>query len=95
MSTGIENFIIYFKYIYWLLGDFLPKLIDWFVWKDLRLNSRLQNFMYTMLKDSHTVAAKTSLDVMIALYKVSFFLNLHNLTLTIIMACEKSSELRQ
>ena len=32
MSTGIENFIIYFKYIYWLLGDFLPKLIDWFVW---------------------------------------------------------------
>lgn len=37
--------------------------------KDLRLNSRLQNFMYTMLKDSHTVAAKTSLDVMIALYK--------------------------
>jgi len=37
--------------------------------KDVRLNSTLQNFMYSMLKDSHTIAAKTSLDVMISLYK--------------------------
>merc|ERR1712059_69407 len=37
--------------------------------RDHKLNSELQNFMYSMLKDSATVAAKTSLDVMIALYK--------------------------
>merc|ERR1711915_966982 len=37
--------------------------------KDIKLNSTLQNFMYSMLKDSHTIAAKTSLDVMISLYK--------------------------
>jgi len=37
--------------------------------KDLKLNTKLQNFMYSMLKDSHTIAAKTSLDVMISLYK--------------------------
>jgi len=37
--------------------------------KDVKLNSTLQNFMYSMLKDSHTIAAKTSLDIMISLYK--------------------------
>jgi len=37
--------------------------------KDHKLNTELQNFMYTMLKDSASIAAKTSLDVMIALYK--------------------------
>jgi len=37
--------------------------------KDHKLNSELQNFMYSMLKDSATIAAKTSLDVMIALYR--------------------------
>jgi len=37
--------------------------------KDIKLNSTLQNFMYSMLKDSHTIAAKTSLDIMISLYK--------------------------
>ena len=37
--------------------------------KDVRLNSTLQNFMFTMLKDSHKIAAKTSLDVMIELYR--------------------------
>ncbi|XP_077519022.1 SDA1 domain containing protein Mys45A [Amblyomma americanum] len=37
--------------------------------KDAKLNSTLQNFMFTMLKDSNLVAAKTSLDVMITLYK--------------------------
>jgi protein SDA1 len=37
--------------------------------KDHKLNNELQNFMYSMLKDSATVAAKTSLDVMTALYK--------------------------
>jgi len=37
--------------------------------KDIKLNSTLQNFMYSMLKDSHTIAAKTSLEVMISLYK--------------------------
>jgi len=37
--------------------------------KDIKLNSNLQNFMYGMLKDSHIIAAKTSLDVMITLYK--------------------------
>ena len=29
----------------------------------------MQNFMFTMLKDSHKIAAKTSLDVMIELYR--------------------------
>ena len=37
--------------------------------KDVRLNTVMQNFMFTMLKDAHAVAAKTSLDVMIELYK--------------------------
>jgi len=37
--------------------------------KDVRLNTVLQNFMFTMLKDSHNVAAKMSLDVMITLYR--------------------------
>ena len=34
-----------------------------------RLNTTMQNFMFTMLKDSHKIAAKTSLDVMIELYR--------------------------
>lgn len=37
--------------------------------KDAKLNSTLQNFMFTMLKDSNLIAAKTSLDVMVTLYK--------------------------
>merc|ERR1711915_1138029 len=37
--------------------------------KDQKLNGALQNFMFTMLKDNATIAAKTSLDVMISLYK--------------------------
>ncbi|XP_064481458.1 protein SDA1 homolog [Ornithodoros turicata] len=37
--------------------------------KDAKVNSVLQSFMFTMLKDSNQIAAKTSLDVMIALYK--------------------------
>lgn len=37
--------------------------------RDAKLNSTLQNFMFVMLKDSHLVAAKTSLDVMVTLYK--------------------------
>ena len=32
--------------------------------KDVRLNTTMQNFMFTMLKDSNKIAAKTSLDVM-------------------------------
>ncbi|KAG1670639.1 Protein SDA1 [Nymphon striatum] len=37
--------------------------------KNSELNSTLQTFMYNILKDSNTVAAKMSLDVMIELYK--------------------------
>ncbi|XP_032237860.2 protein SDA1 homolog isoform X2 [Nematostella vectensis] len=37
--------------------------------KNNKVNSTLQNFMYTMLKDSNAVAAKKSLDVLIELYK--------------------------
>jgi len=37
--------------------------------KDHKLNAALQNYMFTMLKDSATIAAKTSLEVMISLYK--------------------------
>jgi len=37
--------------------------------KDMKLNSKLQAFMYTMLRDNHAIAVKTSLQVMIALYK--------------------------
>lgn len=37
--------------------------------KDIRLNTTLQNFMFRMLQDAHTTAAKTSLDVMIELYR--------------------------
>lgn len=37
--------------------------------KDARLNTTLQNFMFAMLRDSNTRAAKMSLDIMIELYK--------------------------
>jgi len=37
--------------------------------KDQKLNASLQSYMFTMLKDNATIAAKTSLDVMISLYK--------------------------
>ncbi|CAB4027968.1 SDA1 homolog, partial [Paramuricea clavata] len=37
--------------------------------KNNKVNSTLQNFMYTMLKDSNSLAAKKSLDVMVELYK--------------------------
>lgn len=37
--------------------------------KDMKLNSTLQNFMYSMLKDSNPKAAKMSVDIMIDLYK--------------------------
>jgi len=37
--------------------------------KDQKLNAGLQNYMFTMLKDPATIAAKTSLDVMISLYR--------------------------
>ncbi|KAL4229769.1 Protein SDA1 [Mactra antiquata] len=36
--------------------------------KNAKLNTTLQNFMYTMLKDNNPIAAKMSLDVMIDLY---------------------------
>ncbi|XP_025088125.1 protein SDA1 homolog [Pomacea canaliculata] len=37
--------------------------------KNLKLNTTLQNFMYSMLRESHPIAAKMSLDVMIELYR--------------------------
>nr|XP_022902455.1 protein SDA1 homolog [Onthophagus taurus] len=37
--------------------------------KNAKLNTALQNFMFTMLKDSNTKAAKMSIDIMIELYK--------------------------
>lgn len=37
--------------------------------KDMKLNSTLQNFMYSMLTDSNPKAAKMSVDIMIELYK--------------------------
>ncbi|XP_046852084.1 protein SDA1 homolog isoform X2 [Xenia sp. Carnegie-2017] len=37
--------------------------------KNNKVNSTLQNFMYTILNDSHALAAKKSLDVMIELYQ--------------------------
>ncbi|XP_072040990.1 protein SDA1 homolog [Amphiura filiformis] len=37
--------------------------------KDNKLNTTLQNFMYTMLRDSNAAAAKMSLDVMVELYR--------------------------
>ncbi|KAJ3045511.1 Protein SDA1 [Rhizophlyctis rosea] len=37
--------------------------------KNNKLNKTLQNFMYTMLKDTNEIAAKKSLEVMIDLYK--------------------------
>lgn len=37
--------------------------------KNMKLNSTLQNFMYSMLKDSNPKAAKMSVDIMIMLYK--------------------------
>ncbi|XP_072261611.1 protein SDA1 homolog [Pyxicephalus adspersus] len=37
--------------------------------KNNKVNTTLQNFMYTMLRDSNAIAAKISLDVMIELYR--------------------------
>merc|ERR1712142_441945 len=37
--------------------------------KDMKLNTVLQNFLYSMLRDSHAIAAKTSVEIMISLYK--------------------------
>jgi len=37
--------------------------------KNAKLNTTLQNFMFTMLKDTNTRAAKMSLDIMMELYK--------------------------
>uniref|UniRef100_A0A672YDD2 Protein SDA1 n=1 Tax=Sphaeramia orbicularis TaxID=375764 RepID=A0A672YDD2_9TELE len=37
--------------------------------KNNKINTTLQNFMYTMLRDSNPIAAKISLDVMVELYK--------------------------
>lgn len=37
--------------------------------KNNKVNTMLQNFMYTMLRDSNPLAAKISLDVMVELYK--------------------------
>ncbi|XP_067948018.1 protein SDA1 homolog [Watersipora subatra] len=37
--------------------------------KDLRLNKVLQNFIFAMLRDSNSLAAKMSLDVMVELYR--------------------------
>lgn len=37
--------------------------------KNAKLNTTLQNFMFTMLKDSNNKAAKMSIDIMIELYK--------------------------
>ncbi|KAA0719817.1 SDA1 -like protein [Triplophysa tibetana] len=37
--------------------------------KNNKLNTILQNFMYTMLRDSNPIAAKISLDVMVELYR--------------------------
>ncbi|XP_068430070.1 protein SDA1 homolog isoform X1 [Clinocottus analis] len=37
--------------------------------KNHKVNTTLQNFMYTMLRDSNPLAAKISLDVMVELYK--------------------------
>ncbi|CAH1776930.1 unnamed protein product [Owenia fusiformis] len=37
--------------------------------KNAKLNTQLQNFMYTMLQDNDATAAKTSLDVMVELYR--------------------------
>ncbi|XP_077478524.1 protein SDA1 homolog [Stigmatopora argus] len=37
--------------------------------KNNKVNSSLQNFMYTMLRDRNPIAAKISLDVMVDLYK--------------------------
>uniref|UniRef100_A0A8C2YX40 Protein SDA1 n=1 Tax=Cyclopterus lumpus TaxID=8103 RepID=A0A8C2YX40_CYCLU len=37
--------------------------------KNNKVNTTLQNFMYTMLRDSNPLAAKISLDVMVELYK--------------------------
>lgn len=37
--------------------------------KDMKLNSTLQNFMFSMLRDSNTKAAKLSVDILIELYQ--------------------------
>ena len=51
------------------LGLLTSLLIDYIIILYIRLNTTMQNFMFTMLKDSNKIAAKTSLDVMVELYR--------------------------
>ena len=51
------------------IGLLTSILIDYIINLYIRLNTTMQNFMFTMLKDSNKIAAKTSLDVMIELYR--------------------------
>ena len=51
------------------LGLLTSLLIDYIINLYIRLNTTMQNFMFTMLKDSNKIAAKTSLDVMVELYR--------------------------
>ena len=64
--SGNESICIWLTSIDILLTSIL---IEYMINLYLRLNTTMQNFMFTMLKDSNKIAAKTSLDVMIELYR--------------------------
>ncbi|XP_065199814.1 protein SDA1 homolog [Planococcus citri] len=54
--------------------------------KDAKLNTNLQNFMYTMLKDNNAKAAKMSVNIMIDLYRKNIWNDAKTVNL-ISMAC--------
>ena len=74
-STILELFFVLFR----CQDKLLRKILFQHIVTDIKninakhrnnaVNRSLQNFMYSMLKDSHTTAAKMSLDAMVELYK--------------------------
>jgi len=59
--------------------------------KDVKLNSSMQNFMFKMINDSHHVAAKMALTIMIELYKKNIWNDAKTVNV-IASACYRNNE---
>jgi len=59
--------------------------------KDVKLNSSMQNFMFKMINDSHHVAAKMALTIMIDLYKKNIWNDAKTVNV-IASACYRNNE---
>lgn len=56
--------------------------------KDTKLNATLQNFMYSMLKDSYPKAAKMSVDIMIELYNKNIWNDAKTVNVIATVGCQ-------